>query len=563
MRPTHRADLVGMRTSVGRGPADHLADLRLPVTVQHTHAELVDETARRERRQRRGDAAHVTERCEIFDVVGVVEHRDRRGWQHRGADAEPLHELRERGGSEAVHDHDRRARPQPEQHVVDAGVQRQRHRDQVRCGRPGGVAGIAAPQRTEHAIEQFEVGGVRVQDRLRAAGRARRPEHETHVVAVDAGVDEPLDAAGGDEARPARWRRAQSHARVRAAAGSPVRTRTPPPTRRTSSSPPSCRSAAALRPRRRVPRPRRRAVGRRPAPRARASPAVIDWIEVCSSGMSSTNGCSSTERRTRPTGRSSIDRDSTERNRSEPKGVCITWVGSRGVPSWWLCCCSPAHARRRHTTRHPPARPRRRRRYHDTSVAHDLPVARVVPHRRSPLARAPCGCLRAGGSMPKEPQACARVWRSRDSGRHWTRTGVHPARFVGGSATQVVVVNDRHLFVDFDGIVQESVDAGAHFRTVLHRTDARGRRASAARLGTVGLPGRPCAWLRRLARLALGGRGWVAAGPHPEESLDRTARRRTRNTCSSRRLPPRRSRSMAATPGAQSAFLARRHTKPT
>ena len=62
-----------MLTSVGHGPADDLADLRLPVPVQHHDAEPIGEAARLDRRQRRRDAAHVAQRCKVLDPR-VVEH---------------------------------------------------------------------------------------------------------------------------------------------------------------------------------------------------------------------------------------------------------------------------------------------------------------------------------------------------------------------------------------------------------------------------------------------------------------------------------------------------------
>ena len=132
MRAPHGADLLGMLAGVGRGPPDDLADLRLPVAVQHHGTEPGREPAGLVRRQRRGDAAHVAQGREVVDCVVVGEHRDRGGRQHGRADPEPADELREGRGLETLHDHDRRACSQAEQHVVDPGVQGERDRDEVR-----------------------------------------------------------------------------------------------------------------------------------------------------------------------------------------------------------------------------------------------------------------------------------------------------------------------------------------------------------------------------------------------------------------------------------------------
>ena len=330
---------------------------------------------------------------------------------------------------------------------------------------------------------------MRVQDRLRTAGRARCPEHEAHVVAVGARVVEPLEAAGGDQRRRLGGVECSRALVSREAGGSPARTRTPPPTRRTSSSPPSCRSATAPRPRHQVRHRRRRAVGRRHAPRPAPRPPSSSGPVVCSNGTSSANGCSSRSAVSAPAGRSSIDRDSTERNRSEPKGVSFTWVGSRGVPSWWLCCCSPPHARRRHTTRRPPARPRRpqaratrgppSRRRHPTSSSSR---SRSAPHWTWLLGSwAPC---------PAAPRPCVQLWRSTDAGRHWLRTAYASGGPAGELLGHVVVLNDSHVLVDFDGIVQESFDAGAHFHTTIVRKDARACARRGPRVGALRLSGR-------------------------------------------------------------------------
>ena len=182
MRAADRADLLRVLTRVGRGPADHLADLGLAVAVEHGDAELLGEALRLDRRQRGGDAAHEPERREVGDR-GVVEHRHRRRRQDGRPDLEPRHELGELLRLEPVHHDDRRAGPQPEQDVVDARVQRERHRDEVGRELLRRVARLG-PQRTEHPVDELEVRRVRVQDRLRLAGRARGPHHERGVLGV-------------------------------------------------------------------------------------------------------------------------------------------------------------------------------------------------------------------------------------------------------------------------------------------------------------------------------------------------------------------------------------------
>ena len=69
------AELLG----VLRAPADDLAaDLGLAPAVEHDDPEAVAEPARLQRRQRRGDAAHVLQRRERRDRLVVGEHRHRR-----------------------------------------------------------------------------------------------------------------------------------------------------------------------------------------------------------------------------------------------------------------------------------------------------------------------------------------------------------------------------------------------------------------------------------------------------------------------------------------------------
>ncbi len=101
------------------------------------------------------------------------------GGQHGRADLEAAHQRGERLGLEPVHDHQRGAGPQPEQRVVEPGVERHRHRDEVGRRRFVGSRAAAA-ERAEHAVEQLDVRGVGVVDRLRAGrwcptSTSRRP----------------------------------------------------------------------------------------------------------------------------------------------------------------------------------------------------------------------------------------------------------------------------------------------------------------------------------------------------------------------------------------------------
>ena len=162
MRAADRAQLVGMLARVGGRPADDLTDLGLAVTVQHDDAELVGEAARLQRRERRGDAAHVAQRREVDD------RRRRRTASPSPRAAAPSTGSRTGAtssantrGIEAVHHDDLGAGAQPEQHVVDAGVQRERHRHEVRRRARSGAAVAPAPvaprSGREHPVEQLEV----------------------------------------------------------------------------------------------------------------------------------------------------------------------------------------------------------------------------------------------------------------------------------------------------------------------------------------------------------------------------------------------------------------------
>ncbi len=177
MRPAHRPDLFGVVPGVGGRPSDDLSDLGLAVAIEHRDAELVGEPTGRQGRERRGDAPHVAQRRQIGDVRIVGEHHHGGRRQDGGANGEAADERGELRGAEAVHEHERSSGPQSEQDVVDAGVERQGHRYQVRRGRAGRI-GRPAPQRTEDTVEQLQVPGVRLQDRLRPSRGSGRPGDE-------------------------------------------------------------------------------------------------------------------------------------------------------------------------------------------------------------------------------------------------------------------------------------------------------------------------------------------------------------------------------------------------
>ena len=142
--------------------------------------ELVGEPTGRERRERRGDAPHVAQRRQIGDVRIVGEHHHGCRRQDGGANGEAADERGEFRGTEAVHEHERRSGSQSEQDVVDAGVEGQGHRYEVRRWRSGRI-GRPAPQRTEDTVEQLQVPGVRLENRLRPPGGSRRPGDEGRV----------------------------------------------------------------------------------------------------------------------------------------------------------------------------------------------------------------------------------------------------------------------------------------------------------------------------------------------------------------------------------------------
>ena len=120
------------------------------------------------------------------------------GGSDGGADRVPPHQCGERLGLEVVHDHERGAGAQAEQRVVEPGVQRHRHRDQVRRRALARIGGAVAAQRSEHPVEELEVGRVPVEDRLGRSGRARRPHHEGHVLVVGLGPLHRGDPVDGD-----------------------------------------------------------------------------------------------------------------------------------------------------------------------------------------------------------------------------------------------------------------------------------------------------------------------------------------------------------------------------
>ena len=169
-----------------------------------------------------------------------------------------------------------------------------RHRDQVRA-RPLRRGGAAGPQRAEHPVEQLEVGGVGVLDRLRSAGRARGPHHERDVVLVAAAPARMLDAVAGDERGGRRsWpaRASTSEAGLRGvdrhvhAARQPHADHRPDqlgPVRQLHGDGPAGRAGRA---------------GRRPPAAARrAAPAVSRAVDRVQQASSSPNGWSSSRRR--------------------------------------------------------------------------------------------------------------------------------------------------------------------------------------------------------------------------------------------------------------------------
>ena len=152
----------------------------------------------------------------------------RRRRQDRGADAEAAHDRHEPLRVEPAEDHHRRPGPQAEQHVVDAGVQRERDRHQVRRRRAGRLARRTA-ERSEHAVEQLEVLGVTVPDRLRRARGPRGPRDECGPVwCVDRGGAGRRDGSRG---RRGTSRRAASMSWVTLGLGRPRRSAAPSPRR--------------------------------------------------------------------------------------------------------------------------------------------------------------------------------------------------------------------------------------------------------------------------------------------------------------------------------------------
>ncbi len=159
MRTADRADLVGVLARVGRSPADDLADLRLPVAVQHDDAELVGEPPRLQGRQRRGDAADVTQRREVGDVARrpTASPSPRAAAQSNGS----------RSGRPAPRTRRDRTRPSPRSRrrpAIRTARCRSRHsrratpaRDSALGARGAPSAAPSPPQRSEHAVEELEV----------------------------------------------------------------------------------------------------------------------------------------------------------------------------------------------------------------------------------------------------------------------------------------------------------------------------------------------------------------------------------------------------------------------
>ncbi len=81
--------------------------------------------------------------------------------------------------------------------------------------------------------------------------------------------------------------------------------------------------------------------------------------------------------------------------------------------------------------------------------------------------------LGSWGPCPPTPRPCVELWRSADQGRHWARTTYASP----GPSTEwlghAIALDDRHVLVDFGGTVQESLDAGTHFRTARVRKGAQ------------------------------------------------------------------------------------------
>ena len=118
-------------------------------------------------------------------LMSSDKHRHRRRGKHRRPDAEPANSVGERDGLEAFHDDDGCTDPEREQHLVDAGPERQRDGHEVRHRRLRS-SGRLRPQAADHAVEQREHARVAQQHRLGRSGRARRELDQRDVAVVNA-----------------------------------------------------------------------------------------------------------------------------------------------------------------------------------------------------------------------------------------------------------------------------------------------------------------------------------------------------------------------------------------
>ena len=109
------------------------------------------------------------------------DHGGRR--QHRRADLITVHQLREVPRGEAGHQDDGRSGPEAEADVVDAGIEGDRHGNQVRGGLACALlAGAPSPaQRLEDPVQELEVSAVRLQNGFGRTGGPRRPGDERDV----------------------------------------------------------------------------------------------------------------------------------------------------------------------------------------------------------------------------------------------------------------------------------------------------------------------------------------------------------------------------------------------
>jgi hypothetical protein len=179
MGPADGAQLcVAERLRVGRTPPDHLpAELGLAPAVEDADAEAVAEPAGLERRERCRDAADVLERGEVGDPLVVGQHHHCRGRQNGAADLEAADESGELGGVEPIHEHDRGAGAEREEHLVDAVPEPEGDRNEVGHRWLRRVTRLGA-EGAEDLIDPLEHASVQERDGLGGAGRARRERHD-------------------------------------------------------------------------------------------------------------------------------------------------------------------------------------------------------------------------------------------------------------------------------------------------------------------------------------------------------------------------------------------------